>query len=625
VLVWLLLAFEGGCGNVPLAGRRPDDDRPTLPSTVVADESQDADGLVAPGEAETPTAELSILARPVFCCNPLAVDFEALAEDVSWLEGASLLWNFGDGRTRSGPTPTHAYASPGVYIVSLAVEGADGRYVEARAILELALDEDGEASLVAWEDGADSGPATLEEDAAFTDELTVQPAEENSAPIAEDRIVTTGAGTAVVFQLIATDADGDDLTFTVVTAPEHGTLGPVSGVMTGFATVVYEPDAEFAGIDTLVYEADDGITSSNPATVTIEVEAGPGRPEVGDRVRAAFVGEPVTLTLHGTDPDGDTLLFTIVSGPASGDLGPIQHVAPDRAEVTYFPEVGFEGEDSFSFVASNGRVDSAPATFTVVVTKRFVPWVEIHVGSAEGVDIVLTGLLEWRKITDTAIVSVEPGQTSFFGELKGPLPDMRIIPGIKTSPLFGRRQFDSVEKWREMAEEVRAACEASGQQRFLFENESALTEYYHGECELDLDLLRVGLNELPTDIQYLWCPSLGGSGERLERGARLCEAVEAVLDVRFVDHLSIAAPQYVGQPGTLTAVERLESIAQNPTIPLIYSCGDKYWPVDRIPEALELARLKWGDAAEAIVYPGQERWVQHAREMVQQQPALDRP
>ena len=199
---------------------------------------------------------------------------------------------------------------------------------------------------------------------------------------------------------------------------------------------------------------------------------------------------------------------------------------------------------------------------------------------------------------------------------------MRIIPGVKTTSLFGHRQFDSVQKWREMAQEVRAACEASGQRRFLFENESALADYYHGEHELDLDRLRVGLNELPKDIQYLWYPCFGGAGERLQRGARLCEVVEAVLDMRFVDHLSIAAPQYVDQPGTLRAVELLESIAQNPTIPLIYCCGDKYWPADRSPEALELAKLEWGDAAEAIVYPGKTRWVQRAREMVQQQPAL---
>ena len=252
---------------------------------------------------------------------------------------------------------------------------------------------------------------------------------------------------------------------------------------------------------------------------------------------------------------------------------------------------------------------------------RIIPWVEVHVGSNEGVNIALAGLLEWRKITDTAIVSVQARKASFFRKLKKPLPNMRIIPGVKTTSLFGHRQFDSVQKWREMAQEVRAACEASGQRRFLFENESALTDYYHGEHELDLDRLRAGLNELPKDVQYLWCPSLGGGGERLQRGARLCEVVEGVLDVRFVDHLSLTAPQHVNQPGTLRAVARLESIAQNPTIPLIYCCGDKWWPADRIPEALELAKLKWGDSSEAIIYPGQKLWVQRAREMRGQRPA----
>lgn len=35
-------------------------------------------------------------------------------------------WNFGDGSTGDGPTPSHAFAAPGIYLVSLVIEDDAG-------------------------------------------------------------------------------------------------------------------------------------------------------------------------------------------------------------------------------------------------------------------------------------------------------------------------------------------------------------------------------------------------------------------------------------------------------------------------------------------------------------------
>lgn len=41
-------------------------------------------------------------------------------------EYTSLLWDFGDGATSTEPTPTHTYAAPGDYLVTLILTDADG-------------------------------------------------------------------------------------------------------------------------------------------------------------------------------------------------------------------------------------------------------------------------------------------------------------------------------------------------------------------------------------------------------------------------------------------------------------------------------------------------------------------
>ena len=68
----------------------------------------------------------------------------------------------------------------------------------------------------------------------------------------------------------------------------------------------------------------------------------------------------MNLTLGGSDPDGDTLTFTVVTPPAHGTL---TGTAPS---LTYQPAVNYVGADSFSYRVSDGRL-SVTATNTITV------------------------------------------------------------------------------------------------------------------------------------------------------------------------------------------------------------------------------------------------------------------
>jgi hypothetical protein len=90
------------------------------------------------------------------------------------------------------------------------------------------------------------------------------------APVAEDAVVDTDAGTPVPVTLTARDPDpGTTLTREVVVGPAHGTLGAVDG-----DRVTYTPDAGFSGTDVFSWRSHDGTLGSNAATVTVRVRPG---------------------------------------------------------------------------------------------------------------------------------------------------------------------------------------------------------------------------------------------------------------------------------------------------------------------------------------------------------------
>ncbi|MCC5950815.1 MAG: cadherin-like domain-containing protein [Acidimicrobiia bacterium] len=74
------------------------------------------------------------------------------------------------------------------------------------------------------------------------------------------------------------------------------------------------------------------------------------------------VGTPVTVNLDATDPDGDPLTYRLLDPPTAGT---VDGVAP---ELTFTPNPGFEGTDSFTWQADDGDLRSAVASVSITVS-----------------------------------------------------------------------------------------------------------------------------------------------------------------------------------------------------------------------------------------------------------------
>lgn len=87
-------------------------------------------------------------------------------------------------------------------------------------------------------------------------------------PIANDITTITDEDTPVTIELSGDDPEFRPLTFTKVTDPSNGTLGPI----TSNRRIVYTPNSSFDGIDSFTFKANNGVQDSNDATVTILVK-----------------------------------------------------------------------------------------------------------------------------------------------------------------------------------------------------------------------------------------------------------------------------------------------------------------------------------------------------------------
>ncbi|MBV7337160.1 tandem-95 repeat protein, partial [Chloroflexi bacterium TSY] len=227
-------------------------------------------------------------------------------------------------------------------------------------------------------------------------------------PIAQAQSVNTAEDTAVVITLSAIDADGDALTFSF-TDPEHGPLRPVAPDLrlnqqrplhaspdgSVELNVEYTPSTNYNGSDGFSFAVDDGTEMSESVAVSITVEPRNDPPSAISGLLITIKDTPVTVSLQGSDVDGDALVFSISQQPTNGTLGEIQPEDNTLAKVDYRPNAGFIGDDSIAFEVDDGNNGKQVGTIKITVKETNQPpepnsqVVSVAVDTAEV--IVLTG------------------------------------------------------------------------------------------------------------------------------------------------------------------------------------------------------------------------------------------
>jgi hypothetical protein len=216
---------------------------------------------------------------------------------------------------------------------------------------------------------------------------TARPSFANTAPTAGAVTVLTTPATATAVTLSASDVDGDALSYVVVTLPSSGSVAVGSTVLASgdlpYAipdsghTVTYTAASTTHGAMTFTYKANDGTVDSSAATVTVNVNNAPSGTAATSIIP---LNKDAKITLAGTDPDSDTLSYTILSVPGHGVLAfgktaitastvPLT-LDSGKKEVTYTPDTGYHGPDTFTFKVADTWEASEAATQTIQVNTK---------------------------------------------------------------------------------------------------------------------------------------------------------------------------------------------------------------------------------------------------------------
>ena len=166
---------------------------------------------------------------------------------------------------------------------------------------------------------------TAVNDAPTTDDI--------ATTIDENRVASRSTG----ITLQGSDVDGDNLTYSIVSAPSNGTAS-ISG-----ATLTYEANQDYNGTETITYKANDGTVDSNTSTITITITP------VNDTPVVTTSSNEKSLYFEGIDS------FTVFNDNA------LQSVEDFAISMW----VKFDVDDSWEGLLSKGYLDGVQNGFTI--------------------------------------------------------------------------------------------------------------------------------------------------------------------------------------------------------------------------------------------------------------------
>jgi RHS repeat-associated protein len=191
----------------------------------------------------------------------------------------------------------------------------------------------------------------------------------NEPPISLNDVFTTDEDTSLTIAapgvlLNDSDIDYDPLNAVLVNDAAHGIVNlNLDGSFT------YTPTLDYNGSDSFTYKANDGLTDSGIATVTLTINSVNDVPIVVNDAYTTDEDTLLTVSTTGvlandTDVEGNTLTAAVVAGPTHGTL-----ILNGDGSFTYMPELDYNGADSFTYKANDGTIDSNVATVSITVNQ----------------------------------------------------------------------------------------------------------------------------------------------------------------------------------------------------------------------------------------------------------------
>jgi hypothetical protein len=171
------------------------------------------------------------------------------------------------------------------------------------------------------------------------------------------------AGTTYMFQPYAVDSDNDTLTFQITNRPAWAVFDTTTGTLTGTPT-----SGNIGTSSAITISVSDGTASValSAFSVTVQAATTGNRPPIisGTPVSSIVVAQSYNFQPTASDPDGDSLAFSITNRPTwatfNSSTGQLSGT-PTSADVGTYQNI--------SIRVSDGTTSTALATFSIAVNQ----------------------------------------------------------------------------------------------------------------------------------------------------------------------------------------------------------------------------------------------------------------
>ena len=218
---------------------------------------------------------------------------------------------------------------------------------------------------IRWTPGADQVgdddvlvEVTDADGASTTQAFTLRVSRAGGPPIIKSTPTTeVNVGGSFLYSVVAEDAEGDPLTYRLLTAPDGATINETTG------EISWTPTAGQIGQQTIVIEVSDGIGGA--ATQGFAILVGDGivnlAPEISTTApRFTAVGTNYEYQMAATDPEGTVISYSIARGPAGLTVDA-------NGLVTWTPAAAQAGQFVVTLVATDTGGASAIESFELDV------------------------------------------------------------------------------------------------------------------------------------------------------------------------------------------------------------------------------------------------------------------
>ncbi len=229
-----------------------------------------------------------------------------------------------------------------------------------------ALDHESEPTVDVTLTATDAGGLSYSEPFA----ITVTDVNDHAPAAIDDAYAVDEAGTLTIaapgVAANDSDADGDVLTFSVVSGPANGTL-----TLNTDGSFTYTHDGGETPSDSFTYQVDDGFGGVDNAVVSLTVNPINDAPAAAGDSYVVIQGAALDVTaatgvlFNDTDAEGDPLSVSVLTGPTNGTLS----LNADGSFI-YTHDNSLTVNDSFTYQVAdgNGGIGTAAVNFTITMT-----------------------------------------------------------------------------------------------------------------------------------------------------------------------------------------------------------------------------------------------------------------